>query len=81
MTYLTNKTGKFSGDCGGKTPPSSYPFAWSLTTNETVLTITTNGQVNNWTILQLDATTLKVSYEDTDKNGLSYVRTDTYTKK
>lgn len=79
-TYAANKKGTYGGDCGGTMTPQSIGFTWALTSGETVLTITAYGQVNNWTILQLTEDTLVVSYEDTDKNGTAYVRTDTYKK-
>lgn len=80
-TFNSNKSGKVSGDCGGATAPSSWGFAWTFNASETVITTTVAGQITTMTILQLDATTLKVSYADTDDNDLPFTNTTTFIKK
>ncbi len=77
------KSGAFSdgaNSCFGD-PNTTYPFTWEFNSTESILKITSNGQTNDATILELTDTKLKISYETEDDNGLSYIQTDTYVKK
>ncbi|WP_018342231.1 hypothetical protein [Cytophaga aurantiaca] len=80
-TFKANKVGTVSGDCGGTVAPGGWNFSWVFDASESTIITTVAGQVTNMTILQLDATTLKVSYPDTDDNNLAFTNTTTFTKK
>lgn len=65
--------------------PQSTSFDWSWNDSETVVKL---GKfflwrlftVDEFTVLQLDDTTLKVTYGGKDKNDVSYIATDVYAK-
>ena len=63
--------------------PQTVSFTWSFNSNETVLTVSFLGgaYTQEYTVVQLDANTLKVSHTEQDDNNLSYVQTDTMVKK
>jgi len=78
-TFKTNSEGEFNEGATKCDPsdPQSTAFLWTLKENNTVLNISA---LADFKIVQLDATTLKLS-TTFDENGVTYTETFTFTKK
>lgn len=69
-----------SSKCGSGDDQTTT-FNWSLNDSETVIKVSKLVFFGDeYTILQLDETTLKVTYGDKDKNGTEYIATDVMVK-
>ena len=79
ITFKVNSEGEFSEGATkcNAADPQSTPFLWTLTNNNTKLNISALAE---FTIVQLDATTLKISDSFVD-SGITYTETLTYTKR
>lgn len=53
---------------------------WALTQNNTVLTLTMDGQAVTFTVVTLNGTILKLSWQEQDQGGQTYTITGTWTK-
>jgi outer membrane lipoprotein-sorting protein len=78
-TFKTNSEGEFNEGATkcDVADPQSTPFLWTLTNNNTTLNISA---LADFKIVQLDATTLKLS-TTFDENAVTYTETFTFTKK
>ena len=77
----TPKTGSLDAGatkCGSE--DQSRTFNWSLSNGETILTLSALFYAQQYTIIEITNTKLKVRYDATDQNGTAYVATDTYEK-
>ena len=62
-------------------PNDVNAFTWALNSTESILTLAASGFSVDMTLVEVTGTTLKLSYETEDDNGLEYIQTDTYSKK
>jgi Lipocalin-like domain len=78
-TFKTNSEGEFNEGATKCDPgdPQSVPFLWTLTNNNTNLNISA---VADFTIVQLDNTTLKIS-DTFVEGGVTYTETFVFTRK
>ncbi len=87
LNFFNNKnikTGALSEGptaCNGETPHDVKTFTWAFNSTETILTVTSDDDSTNATLVELTGSTLKLSYEREDENGLSYILTETYVKR
>jgi hypothetical protein len=79
LTFKTNSEGEFNegGTKCDAADPQSIPFLWTLKNNDKTLNISA---LSDYTIVQLDNTTMKLSETFTD-NGITYTETYVFTKK
>ena len=60
--------------------PQTSNGTWSLNTAQTILTLTNDGETENWTIATLTTTTFKADFKVTEE-GVTYTFSVTFVKK